>query len=125
MEDNGRTGGEVGMADRLSAKAQATLAALKEARRKWDRVHSLVERVVSAKRGYHHQLMSQIRRASEDAARIFAQNSLPLLAENAHQIAVLIKRGGAVERKFPKMRELVGAVRAGRDRAERVTKKGG
>ncbi len=113
------------MADRLSAKAQATLAALKEARRKWDRVHSLVERVVSAKRGHHHQLMSQIRRASEDAARIFAQNSLALLAENAHQLAVLIKRGGAVERKFAKMRELVGGVRAGMDRAERVTKKGG
>ncbi len=112
------------MADKLSPKAQATLAALKEARRKWERVHSLVERVVSAKRGHHHQLMSQIRRASEDAGRIFAQNSLPLLAENAHQIAVLIKRGGAVERKFSKMRELVGAVRAGMDRAERVTKKG-
>ncbi len=113
------------MADKLSAKAQATLGALKEARRKWERVHSLVERVVSAKRGHHHQLMSQIRRASEDVGRIFADNGLPLLADHAHQIAVLIKRGGAVERKFPKMRELVGAVRAGMDRAERVTKKGG
>ena len=112
------------MADKLSGKARAKLGALKEARRKWAHVHSLVERVVSAKQGHHH-LISQISRASQDVGQILADNGLLVLAEDANQLAALIKRGGSVERKFTKMRELVGAVRTGMEQAERVTDKGG
>ncbi len=119
----GGCGREVPMADKLSAKARVKLGALKKARQKWAHVHSLVERVVSAKQGHHH-LISQISRASQGVGKILADNGLLVLAEDANQIAALIKRGGAVERKFAKMRELVGTVRTGIERAERVTKKG-
>jgi len=112
------------MADKLSAKARARLHVLREARRKWQGAHSLVERVVSAKQGHHH-LISQISRASQDVGLILVENGLLDLAENANQIAALINRGGPIERKFTRMRELVGEVRTGLERAERVTKKRG
>ncbi len=109
------------MADKLSAKARAKLGALKEARRKWDHVHSLVERLVSTEQGRHH-LISQIGRASQDVREILADKGLPVLAEDAHEMTALINRGGSVDRKFTRMRELVGSVRTGMEQAERVTK---
>ena len=112
------------MADKLSAKARARLAALKEVRRKWGHAHSLVERVVSAKQGHHH-LISQISRASQDVGLILVENGFLGLAENANEIAALINRGGPIERKFTRMRELVGTVRNGLERAEKVTKERG
>ena len=112
------------MADKLSAKALTRLGVLEEARRRWDHVYSLVERVVSAKEGHEH-LISQISRASQDVGRILAENGLVVIAENVDQIAALIRQGGPVERKFGRMRELVGTVRTGMEQAERVTKKGG
>ena len=111
------------MADKLSAKARAKLGALKEARRKWDHVHSLVERLVSTEQGRHH-LTSQISRASQDVREILADKGLPVLAEDANEMTALINRGGSVDRKFTRMRELVSTVRTGMERAERVTKKG-
>jgi len=112
------------MAVKLSAKARARLHALKEARREWARAHSLVERVVSAKHGHHH-LISQISRASQDVGLILVENGFLGLAENANEIAALINRGGPIERKFTRMRELVGTVRNGLERAEKVTKERG
>ncbi len=112
------------MADKLSAKARARLRVLKEARRKWARAHSLVERVVYAKQGHHH-LIRQISRTSQDVGLILVENGLLDLAENANQIAALIDRGGPVERKVARMRELVGTVRTGLKRAERVTERKG
>ena len=112
------------MADKLSAKARARLCVLNEARRKWGRAHSLVERVVSAKQGHHH-LIRQISRASQDVGLILVENGLLNLAENANQIAALINRGGPIDRKFARMRELVGTVRTGLERAEKVTRRRG
>jgi hypothetical protein len=112
------------MEDKLSARARARLGVLKEAQQKWARAHSLVERVVSAKQGHHH-LIRQISRASQDVGLILVENGLLDLAENVNQIATLISRGGPIERKFTRMRELVGTVRNGLERAEKVTKKRG
>ena len=112
------------MAGKLSAKARARLRVLKEARQKWGRAHSLMERVVSANQGHHH-LIRQIRRASQDVGLILVENGFRNLAEDANEIAALIKRRGPIERKFTRMRELVGTVRTGLERAEKVTKRRG
>jgi hypothetical protein len=112
------------MAVKLSAKARARLHALKEARREWARAHSLVERAVSAKQGHHH-LIRQISRASQDAGLILMESGFLGLAENANPIAALISQGGPMDWKFTRMRELVGTVRSGLERAENVTKKRG
>ncbi len=112
------------MAHKISAKARMKLGVLEEARRKWDHVHSLVEKLVSAKEDHHH-LKSQIRRASLDVGRLLADNGLPFIAEDVDQITRLIRQGGPIERKFARMRELVGRVRAGMERAESATRKQG
>ena len=124
MEDDGRTGREVNMAGKLSPKARMRLGVLEEARRKWDHVHSLVERLVSAKEDHHH-LKNQISRASLAVGRLLADNGLPVIAEDVDQIAGLIRQGGPIERKFTRMRELVGRVRTGMELAESVTRKQG
>jgi hypothetical protein len=110
------------MAGKLSAKAQAKLRALGEAPRIWERVHSLVERFGSTTEG-HEYLINPIRRASQRASRIMGNNGLPALSEKANQLASLIKRRGALETKFARMRELVGTVGIEMERAEKVIKK--
>ena len=112
------------MAHKLSAKARMRLGVLKEAREKWGHVHSLVEKVVSAKEGHNH-LIRQIIRASHDVGMILADNGFPEITESADQIVALINQGGPIERKFARMRELVGTVRTGLERVERATKKRG
>ena len=58
------------MAKKVSIKAQKKLEVLTESRRKWDRVHSLVELAASQKTG-QEMYLSQLRRAAEDVARVF------------------------------------------------------
>ena len=53
------------------------------------------------------------------------ENGFLGLAENANESAGLSNRGGPIERKFTRMRELVGTVRNGLERAEKVTKERG
>ena len=135
LEEEGRTRREVQVAHKLSAKARIRLGVLEEARRKWDRVHALVEKVVSAShseqsrretgRGSPVQhLVSQLSRASHDVSRLFADKGLEGLAQEAAQIADLIRRGGPIERHFARMRELVGTVSTAMELAERKAKKG-
>ena len=112
------------MANGLSAKARARLRVLKEVRRKWQGAHSLVERAAAAKQDNHH-LIRQISRASHDVGLILRENGFVNLAENVNQMAALINRGGPIERKLKRMRQLVGTVGTGLERAERVTKKKG
>ncbi len=107
------------MSSKLSARAQLKLDALGEARRKWDRVHHLVEMVATQKVG-HDMYFTQIRRAAEDVSRVFLNNGYGPLADSAKQMALLVRRGGTMQSKMRSMREQVGSVRAGIERAERA-----
>lgn len=107
------------MGSKLSTKAQNKLSALEEATRKWDRVHSLVEQVASARSG-QDMFLSQIGRAARDVNRLFMNNGLGPLADNANQLAMLVRRGGSLTSKLRPMRDLVVAVRSGIERAEKA-----
>lgn len=105
------------MASKLSAKTQQKLSALEEARRKWDRVHSLVELAATQKTGTDMYLQ-QIRRTSEDVSRVFLNNGLGPLADGASEMALLVRRGGTLKAKLRSMREQVVVVKGGLERAE-------
>jgi len=106
------------MAKKLSSKAMKQLETLAEARRKWDRVRSLVEQVASQKTG-QDMFLTQIKRAAEDVARVFMNGGYGPLAGNASDMALLVKRGGTLQAKLGAMRELVGSVLGGIERAEK------
>lgn len=106
------------MAKKLSANAMKQLEVLTEARRKWDRVHSLVEMTASQKVG-QDMYLSQIKRAAEDVARVCMNGGYGPLAGNAGEMALIVKRGGTMQTKIRQMREIVGSVHNGIERAEK------
>jgi hypothetical protein len=106
------------MAQKLSSNAMKKLEILTEARRKWDRVHSLVEQTASQKTG-QDMYLSQIKRTSEDVARVCMNGGYGPLAGNAGEMALIVRRGGTLQTKIRQMREIVGSVHNGIDRAER------
>jgi hypothetical protein len=107
------------MASKLSAQAQQKLDALTEARRKWDRVHSLIELAATQKTG-QDMYLQQIRRTAQDVGRVFLNNGLGPLADGANEMALLSRRGGTIQSKIRAMREQVGVVRGGIERAEKA-----
>ena len=106
------------MATKLSSNAMKKLETLAEARRKWDRVRSLVEQVASQKTG-QDMYLTQIKRAAEDVARVFMNGGYGPLAGTASDMALLVKRGGTLQTKLGAMRECVGSVLGGIERAEK------
>jgi hypothetical protein len=104
---------------KLSANAQRKLDVLEEARRKWDRIHSLVEMAGSQQTG-QDMYVNQIRRAAEDVNRVFLNGGFGPLAEEAKQMVLATRRGGTIRAKVNAMRELVVSVRAGMERAEKA-----
>ncbi|UCG89262.1 MAG: hypothetical protein JSW71_12265 [Gemmatimonadota bacterium] len=104
---------------KLSANAQRKLDVLEEARRKWDRIHSLVEMAGSQQTG-QDMYVSQVRRAAEDVNRVFLSGGFGPLAEDAKQMALATKRGGTIRTKVNAMREIVALVRVGIERAEKA-----
>ncbi|HEX9727697.1 MAG TPA: hypothetical protein VGA37_04275 [Gemmatimonadales bacterium] len=106
------------MAKKMSAKGQEALATIEEGNRKVDRIHSLVEQYAAGGKG-SESLPSMISRAATDVGRVFMNNGMGVLADNANQIAMLAKRGGATASKFRGLRELVGSLKGGLDRAEK------
>lgn len=106
------------MAQKLSSNAMKKLEVLTEARRKWDRVHSLVEMTASQKTG-QDMYLSQIKRTSEDVARVCMNGGYGPLAGNAGEMALIVRRGGSLQTKLRQMREVVGSVHNGIDRAEK------
>ena len=95
------------------------LDTLTEARRKWDRVHSLVEMTATQKTG-QDMYLGQIRRAAEDVGRVFMNGGYGPLAQTANDMALLVRRGGTLQTKIRGMRELVGSLHAAIDRAEKA-----
>jgi hypothetical protein len=104
---------------KMSSTAQRKLDALDEARRKWDRIHSLVEMCGSQPTG-QDMYLGQIRRAAQDVGRVFMSSGNGPLADQANQMALATKRGGTIQTKLRAMRELVVAVRGGIERGEKA-----
>ena len=107
------------MAKKISTKAQKKLETLQEARRKWDRVHSLVELAATQKTD-QDMYLGQIKRAAQDVARVFMNGGYGPLADSANQMSLLVKRGGTLQSKLRTMRELGGSVHGGIERAEKA-----
>jgi hypothetical protein len=95
------------MGSKLSASDQQKLEALTEGKRKWDRIHMLVEKSVSEERA-REALMRQCHRTASGVARFFANNALGPLAQTANDLAFTIKRSGRFETKLGALREAVG-----------------
>ena len=106
------------MAKKISIKAQKKLEILEESRRKWDRVHSLVEMAAGAKTG-QEMYLTQLKRAATEVARVFMNGGYGPLADNANQMALIVKRGGTLKGKLGAMRELVGSTHAAIERAQK------
>lgn len=104
---------------KMSSNAQRRLDSLNEARRKWDRIHSLVELCGSQPSG-QDMFLSQIRRAAQDVGRVFMNSGNGPLADQTNQMVLATKRGGTIQTKLRSMRELVVSVRGGLERAEKA-----
>lgn len=107
------------MGTKLSANAQQKLEVLAEARRKWDRAHSLVEQYGSMATG-EDAFLSQIYRTATDVARIFMNHGYGVMADQANQLATLAKRGSSKQSKLRTMRELIASVKAAIEHAEKM-----
>lgn len=105
------------MAGKLSAKAQQTIDLLVEARRKTDRLHSLVEQYASQKQDFY---ASQIARAATDLGRLLLNAGYGVMADYANSLGMAAKRGGATQSKFRALREAVAQLRPALDRAEKA-----
>lgn len=104
------------MVAKLSPADQQRLEALGEGKRKWDRIHALVEKAASETRA-RETLMRQCHRNASAVARFFANNALGPLAQTANDLAFTIKRSGKFEARLGSMREAVGRGYAGIDQA--------
>lgn len=104
---------------KLSAQAQLKIDVLTEVRRKWDRVHGLVEQYGSARTG-EDTYLSQISRTAAGVSRIFMNNGLGIMADTANQMAMLAKRGTGKQTKIRAMREFVVSVRQAMERTEKM-----
>ena len=104
---------------KLSAMAQLKLDVLTEGRRKYDRIHSLVEQYGAANSG-EDALMRALSRAAADVARLFMNNGYGIMADHSNQIAMLAKRGVGKQLKLRTFREATASVRAAMDHTEKM-----
>lgn len=107
----------VGM--KLSAKAQLKLDMFTMQRRKYDRIHSLVEQYGGLKKG-DDAMMGPISRTATEVARTFMNNGYGIMADQSNQIAMLAKRAVPKPSRLRTFRELVASVRAAMDHAEKM-----
>jgi hypothetical protein len=107
----------VGM--KLSAGAQLKMDVFVQARRKFDRIHALVEQYAGANKG-DDAFLSPISRTATEAARLFMMNGYGIMADHSNQIGMLAKRGTGKQTKLRTFRELVASVRQAIDHAEKV-----
>ena len=104
---------------KLSAKAQLTIDMLQSARRKFDRIHSLVEQYAGMKKG-DEAMMGPLSRTATEVARMFMNNGYGIMADHSNQIAMMAKRGVGKVTKLRTFRESVASVRAAMDHAEKM-----
>jgi len=107
----------VGM--KLSAGAKLKMDVFTQARRKFDRIHSLVEQYAGTSKG-EDALLSPISRTATEVARLLMMSGYGIMADHSNQISMLAKRGTGKQTKLRTFRELVASVRQAIDHAERV-----
>lgn len=105
------------MASKLSAKAQQQLDLLLTARRKTDRLHSLVEQYAATGQD---MFASQIARAASELGRALMAAGYGPMADYANQLGMGAKRGGATQAKFRALRDAVAQLRPAIERAEKA-----
>ncbi|MDH3495514.1 MAG: hypothetical protein OER21_02010 [Gemmatimonadota bacterium] len=104
---------------KLSTQAQQELEVLTQARRKVDRLHSLVEQYAAMKKG-QDAYAALIARAATELGRLLLLNGMGVMADSANQLAMLAKRGGATQGKIRGLREYVANLRPAVERAEKA-----
>ena len=104
---------------KLSAMAQLKLDALTEARRKFDRIHSLVEQYGATHTG-DDALLRSLSRTAAEVGRLFMNNGYGVMADHANQIAMLAKRGVGKQLKMRTFREAIVSVRAAIEHTEKT-----
>lgn len=109
------------MVPRLSANALRRLAVLKEAKRKWDRVHALVEQAAT-NAGTREVFLRQCQRAAQDVQRLLEGDGFKELADATDQLKTVIKRPGSFQARLGSMREVVGLIHTGIDRADKAVR---
>ncbi len=107
----------VGM--KLSAKAQLKIDVIVQARRKFDRLHALVEQYAGTGKG-DDAFMSPINHTATDVARLFMNNGYGIMADQTNQIGMLAKRSASKPSRVRTFRELVNSVRQAMDHAEKM-----
>jgi len=107
----------VGM--KLSAGAQLKMDVFIQARRKFERIYSLVEQYAGTAKG-EDAFLSPIARTATEVARLFMQNGYGIMADHANQIGMMAKRAGPKPAKLRTFRELIASVRSAMDHAEKM-----
>lgn len=107
------------MGQKLSANTIRQLSVLGEAKRKWNRVHALVEQAAT-NADTRELFLRQCQRAAQDVSQLFDGNGFRSLADTANQLELVIKRPGSYHARLGAMREIVGTVFTDIDRAERA-----
>lgn len=104
---------------KISAGAQLKLDVFTTARRKFERIHSLVEQYGGTNKG-DDAFLGPISRTATEVARMFMQNGYGIMADHSNQIGMLAKRGVAKQAKLRTFRESIASVRAAMDHAEKM-----
>jgi hypothetical protein len=104
---------------KLSAKAQLKIDMFMMARRKYDRIHSLVEQYAGTNKG-DEAMMGPLSRTATEVARVFMNNGYGIMADQANQIGMLAKRAVPKPSRLRSFRELIASVRAAMDHAEKM-----
>ena len=107
------------MGSKLSSKGLKKMETIQQARRKWDRVHGLVEQYGTQKVG-EDMFLGQIARAAVEVNRVFMNSGYGVMADQANQLAMLAKRGVGKPMKLRAMRDFVSAVKAAMERQEKM-----
>lgn len=104
---------------KLSAKAQLKIDMFQTARRKYERIYSLVEQYAGLRKG-EDAMMGPIARTATEVARMFMNNGYGIMADQTNQISMLAKRAVPKANRLRTFRELVSSVRAAMDHAEKM-----
>jgi len=95
---------------KLDGNSMQKIEVLTTARRKIDRVHSLVETWGIIKKG-EDSVAQQISRAALEAVKVFMAAGYGTMADTCNQMIMLGKRGGSKPTKLRSYREMVVAVK--------------
>ena len=107
------------MAGKMSIGAQQEVLFFEEAKKKIDRLHSLIEQVAAARIG-QEQMMQPIGRTAVDAQRLFMNKGHGVMADTCNNIAMQAKRGGGMAMKIRTFRELLNSVKSAMDTRVKV-----